>query len=113
MTLMGTNLLDEIINDQNCLEAHKILYSLDEKLFQVLSKQKDSQVDDGMDLTVLVFDENAQQVHFSGAKNPLYLVREGEMLQYKGSIYPIGGKAQCWHININRRCFCAISSYYL
>lgn len=89
MTVMGNALLNEIVNDHGITEADQILYELDKKLISTLQKQnKGNTVNDGMDLAMLVFEEN--KVHFVGAKNPLYYVRDGEMKQIKGSPYPIG-----------------------
>ena len=42
---------------------------------------------------VLVIDEDTQQIKFSGAKNPLCRVRNGEIERIKGSASAIGGYA--------------------
>ncbi|WP_291725925.1 PP2C family protein-serine/threonine phosphatase [Bernardetia sp.] len=89
MTIMGSNFLDEIIREQKNYDPSKILYQLDHKITTSL-KQINSKVNDGMDVGVLVFKRNDYKVQFAGAKNPLWVVRDSEMLQYKGSKFPIG-----------------------
>jgi serine phosphatase RsbU (regulator of sigma subunit) len=43
-----------------------------------------------MDISVLVIDAQKKTVSFAAAKHPLYLVRNGEITEIKGSKFPIG-----------------------
>ncbi len=87
MTVMGNALLDEIINENKVTNPSRILSVLDRKL---LMKLQQHNVNDGMDIAMLIFDEENHQVNFAGANNPLYYVRNGEMHQIKGAKFPIG-----------------------
>lgn len=87
MTVMGNALLDEIINENRVTNPSKILSLLDRKLLMKLQKHN---VNDGMDMSMLIFDEENQKVSFSGANNPLYYVRDGDIHQVKGSKFPVG-----------------------
>jgi len=89
MTVMGSNFLDEIVNEQKITDPAEILYNLDQKIAQAL-KQENTQVNDGMDLAMLVWNEAQEEIYFAGAKNPLYYVRANEIFQIKGSAFPIG-----------------------
>jgi serine phosphatase RsbU (regulator of sigma subunit) len=40
---------------------------------------------DGMDVGLLVIDQNRQELHFAGANRNLYLYRRGELLEFKGN----------------------------
>jgi len=92
MTMMGNDLLNQIIVDQHISQPDVILTELDERVTErmtkgsVLDKEKRN---DGMDLSVCVINETT--ISFSGAKSPLYFVRNGVLEQIKGSIFPIGG----------------------
>ncbi len=90
MTVIGNDLLNTIVFEHKITKAHAILKRLDNDIKEYL-KQEEGQSKDGMDMALLVIDENTQTVEFAGAKNPLYYIREGELHQIKGSIYPIGG----------------------
>ncbi len=93
MTVMGNALLDEIVNERGITIPHLILHELDKKILATLQKQNFNQ-NDGMDMVVLVIeekDDNTKQVHWAGAKNPLYYIRNGEIHQIKGDKFPIGG----------------------
>ena len=91
--IMGNALLDEIVNERGITIPHLILHELDKKILATLQKQNFNQ-NDGMDMVVLVIeekDDNTKQVHWAGAKNPLYYIRNGEIHQIKGDKFPIGG----------------------
>jgi serine phosphatase RsbU (regulator of sigma subunit) len=90
MTVMGNDFLNDIILTRQVIEPAEILYKLDEKVSATLNKQGNSRTNDGMDITILVIDETAQKIHFAGAKNPLYLIRNQEVIETKGSKFPIG-----------------------
>jgi serine phosphatase RsbU (regulator of sigma subunit) len=93
MTVMGQNLLDEIILNQKITEPSQILYELDRRLTSTMQKTKtenSAPINDGMDVSVLAIDEKAGKVYFSGAKHPFWYVRDGKIHQVKGSMFPIG-----------------------
>ena len=54
----------------------------------------------GLDLTVLAYSHKQRQVRFAGAKRPLWLVRDGKLLEFKGthvqSVGPTGGSSRSW-----------------
>jgi serine phosphatase RsbU (regulator of sigma subunit) len=87
MTVLGNALLDEIINENRVTNPARILSILDRKLLMKLQKHG---VNDGMDISMLIFDEEEKTVFFAGANNPLYYVSDGQMFQIKGSKFPIG-----------------------
>ncbi|WP_299458508.1 7TM diverse intracellular signaling domain-containing protein [uncultured Microscilla sp.] len=93
MTVMGQNLLDEIILNQKITEPSQILYELDHRLTSTLQKtrtENSAPINDGMDVSILAVDEKAGKVYFSGAKHPFWYVRDGAIHQVKGSKFPIG-----------------------
>ncbi len=88
MTVLANTLLDELINTNKVSQPAKILSLLDRQLLMKLQKQG---VNDGMDISMLVFDEENKKVTFSGANNDMYYVRGGELHQVTASKCPIGG----------------------
>ncbi|MFT5616960.1 MAG: serine phosphatase RsbU (regulator of sigma subunit) [Arenicella sp.] len=95
MTVLGSSLLNEIVNSYSIVQPDNILYELDKRIVaathkQVESGQAESNVNDGMDMLVVVVDNWNAKLQFSGAKNPLYRVRNGEIEMFKGSKFPIG-----------------------
>ncbi len=98
MTIIGNNILDGVVNKQRITEPDEILYELDSQLVETLQSdndaEEDAKVNDGMDISVMVIDENRNRLHFAAAKNPLLYVRDGEIHQIRGSKFPIGSNTQ-------------------
>lgn len=90
MTVIGHSLLNRIINEENQVEPGMILSKLDKKLLETLKYQEMSVSDHGMDIAVCKIDHNKKKITFAGAKRPVYLVRNNELMEYKGSNQSIG-----------------------
>ncbi len=92
MTVMGNDFLNDIIITQQIISPSAILHRLDAKVTMTLQKQgrENNRTNDGMDISVLVIDEQDQKAYFAGAKHPLYLVRNNEIHEIRGSKFPIG-----------------------
>ncbi len=91
MSLLGLTFLNEIVNKDGIIHAGDILNRLRTYIITALSNQSDSgETRDGMDLALVVIDRDKNQLEFAGAYNPLILIRDGEMLEYKADKMPIG-----------------------
>lgn len=89
MSMIGSNALDSIVNTY-VDEPDKILHELHRKVFTAL-KQEETGNKDGMDMALCVIDTDRDQLYFSGAKNHLIYIKDGEVLQIRGDKHPIGG----------------------
>ncbi len=89
MTILGNNFLDDIIKTNKVLMPDQILYELDKRIIKTFSDD-DSRRNEGMDISVVVINRLKKQLYFSGAKSPLYYVRNNEINVIKGSKFPIG-----------------------
>jgi serine phosphatase RsbU (regulator of sigma subunit) len=94
MTLMGSDFLDDIVYKGKITQPDLILNELEQRVIERLQKSGGDQVNDGMDMAIVSFDQENNFVEFAGAKNPLWLMRNGELVEYKGSKFPIGGGSQ-------------------
>jgi serine phosphatase RsbU (regulator of sigma subunit) len=93
MTIYGTMVFDEVIKNRKITDPGKILAAANDYVVNEL--QTKNSISDGMDAAILVIDQVNKQIHFGGAKNPLYRIdRSGELQQYKGSKAPIGAIQQ-------------------
>lgn len=92
MSLIGTSLLNEIINEKGVIEPDEILNLLTEKVVKSLRQNEDrDSTSDGMDIAIAVVDEENELLHFSGANNSLfYTTTSKELLELKGDRQPIG-----------------------
>ncbi len=91
MSLVGHNGLDQALNEHEITDPGKILDDLNKSASHTLNKTtEDHSVNDGMDLALCSIDFQAKKLHYAGANNPLYLIRNGELFQYKADKVPIG-----------------------
>ncbi len=91
MSMLGMAFLNEIIQQENDILSDALLNKLRENVIVSLRQTgKIGETKDGMDLAMTIVDRKNQRLQFSGANNPLVLIRNGEILQYKGDKMPIG-----------------------
>jgi serine phosphatase RsbU (regulator of sigma subunit) len=91
MSIVGYNQLNFAVNVKKARTAAKILDELNQGVVTTLNENKsDSSIKDGMDMALCVFDFPAKRVEFSGANNPLIMVRNNQIIKFKGDRFPIG-----------------------
>lgn len=91
MSMIGNTLLNKIVNENNITKPNNILHQLREEIIESLNQAKDDNLSkDGMDMTICAIDFEELKLEFSGANNPLIIVRKGEVLEYKGNKQPVG-----------------------
>jgi len=91
--VMANDLLNAIINEKHITKPDQILYELDKKVSTALQSEGAKTLPDGMDMSVCVIDQKNKKLTFSGAKNPLFWIRDGEMTVIKGSKVSIGSSS--------------------
>jgi serine phosphatase RsbU (regulator of sigma subunit) len=90
MSLIGNDLLHEIVNARAEVQPDRILEELHLGVRRAL-RQGENQSRDGMDLALCLIEAEKGQLTFAGAKNPLIYFKNGEMHLVKGDKFPIGG----------------------
>ena len=79
MSMLGISFLDELVIKSGITETNMILDALRNHVITSLrqtGKSMDESTKDGMDLSMVAIDEKSRSVQYSGAYNPLYVVRE-------------------------------------
>jgi serine phosphatase RsbU (regulator of sigma subunit)/Tfp pilus assembly protein PilF len=94
MTMIGTSLLNEIIIEKEIEDTNLILDELRTSIIQTMNKNIDihsnEKMRNGMDIALCCWDLTTNKLSFSGANNPLFLVRNQELIELKGDKQPIG-----------------------
>lgn len=91
MSMIGNTLLNKIVNENNITQPNNILFQLREEIIESLNQAKDDNLSkDGMDMTICAIDFETNILEFSGANNPLVIIRKGEVIEYKGNKQPVG-----------------------
>jgi len=91
MSLLGINLLNEIVNMRSITQADLILNELHKGIRKTL-KQNETKTNDGMDMALCVIDLKNRTLEYAGAKSPLFYVQHEQAHFIKGNIVPIGGE---------------------
>ena len=91
MSIVGYNILKQVINSNKTTSPAFILDRLNEGVSETLHHGHEaSQAKDGMDVAFCTIDFSTLELEYAGAYNPLYIVREGKLLETKGDKFPIG-----------------------
>jgi serine phosphatase RsbU (regulator of sigma subunit) len=91
MSIVGYNLLKDILNNSNAITPAAIMDKMNDGVANTLhSGSSDNQTKDGMDMTLCALNYKTLELQFAGAFNPLYIVRNNELLQFKADKFPIG-----------------------
>lgn len=79
MSMLGHSFINESVIENGESDPGKILEFLREHIINTLSSDNAAITRDGMDIAICVYDKTTQELTYSGAKNPLWIVRgEGE-----------------------------------
>ncbi len=91
MSVMGYNLLEQIVKEQRIEEPSAILNELSKSITEVL-KQTDEvgTIKDGMDIALCKINYNDYTLEYSGAHNPLYLIRNDVFTEIKADRRTVG-----------------------
>ncbi len=90
MSMLGNSFLNEIVVENKTWKADAILNKLRSKIIGALEQKGISEQKDGMDISLCVWDKQANTLEFAGANNPMWLLRKGELAEYKADKMPIG-----------------------
>ena len=93
MSILGMSFLNEIVS--KCIPgANTILNRLRENVMKALHQTGDiGEHKDGMDIALCVLCLDEKELQYAGAFNPLYLIRNGELIETRGDKMPIGVNA--------------------
>lgn len=121
VSVVGMNLLNNITKLKKIYDPGEILTEMNNDIIADL-RQDETQVNDGMDMTIVTYNTVTNQLYFAGAKNPLMYVEDGELIRIKGDKYAIGGQQrgsdrnfQTHHMDLNdgkKRSFYLFSDGY-
>ena len=90
MSIIGHNSLNKIVKENGIKKPSEILDHLNIEVVHALFQRHEKAVRDGMDISLISFDTKNRYVEYAGAYQPLYLVRDGEVIIYKADRFPIG-----------------------
>ena len=91
MSMLGSALLNEAVNNMGKLQANLILNELrDQVILSLRQTGQSGEAKDGMDISLCILNKDNMKLQYAGAYNPLYLIRKGKLKVIKGDNMPIG-----------------------
>ena len=91
MSLIGYTQLNYVVEGQKLTSPAQVLLNLDAAVVKALRQDADPTSKDGMDVAICCVNETQTQLQYAGANRPLYLIRDGQLIETKGDKFPIGG----------------------
>jgi CheY-like chemotaxis protein len=96
MSMLGVAYLNEIVNKIainkhiSSLNADEILNQLREMVISSLHQTGNLEdPKDGMDIALVIIDPEHKRIQYAGAYNPLYIVRDGKIIEYPADKMPV------------------------
>lgn len=91
MSMLGISFLEEIVNQRKITESGDILNELRKEIQRALHQRGNrEETRDGIDISLIVFNEKKNIIQYSGAYNNLYLIRDDILIEYLADRMPIG-----------------------
>lgn len=92
MSIIGNNLLEQIIANEHVEHPSEILELLDERLADTLKGNSDD-IKDGMDISLCLIDENFKEMYYACAFQPVFVTnKKGDLRQLPVSRFSIGAE---------------------
>lgn len=91
MSMLGSSMLDEIVNEKDIYDPADILDLMRAKIIQALRQTgAEGENKDGMDMALCRLEKSGEQLVYAGANNDLYHVRNGALKVFEASAQPVG-----------------------
>lgn len=91
MSILGISFLNEILSKKVFIKPNRVLNLLREKVMKALHQTGiHNESKDGMDIGLIAYNPRTLDLHYAGANNFLYYIRNKTILEVKGDRMPIG-----------------------
>jgi serine phosphatase RsbU (regulator of sigma subunit) len=91
MSMLGISNLNESIIEKKLSKPNEILDSVRKGIIDSLNAEGSLvESKDGMDCVLCVYDFQNMTLEFAAANNPLWLLRNGEIIEFKPDKFPVG-----------------------
>ncbi len=90
MSMIGSALINQIVNERGITRPAEILNDLNTGISLAL-KQNETEINDGMDISLCAIDLKDMNLQYAGANRPLWYFRNGTLNEIKADKIAIGG----------------------
>lgn len=89
VSVVCSNALNRTVKEFGIIEPGKILDKVRELVIETFEKSE-SEVNDGMDISLCAYNRKTNELKWAGANNPLWIVRKNEFMEFKPNKQSIG-----------------------
>ena len=90
VSVVCSNALNRTVKEFNITQPAKILDKVAELVVIDFSKDENENVQDGMDASLCALNTENGELEWAGANNPIWIIRNGELMETKANKQPIG-----------------------
>lgn len=94
VSIVGYNSLNRTLMEFGLRQPAEILNKLNDLVVDTFVRHSDSDVKDGMDMSLVSIKMDTMEVEFAGAQNPLYIVNNDGIEEIKANKQPIGSSLE-------------------
>ncbi len=98
MSILSFNSLKQTIRELKHTNPLFVATYMNKFIYEALhSKQRNQNVQDGLDMSYVAFEPEKMQLEFIGIYLPLYIIREGNLMEFKGNNIMLGSEPDIPH----------------
>lgn len=90
LSLIGLEFFRQIVVDRQIVRPASILNEMNTYFDKVFGSLDELSLKDGIDLAFCAYDHRTRQLEYAGAFNPLYIIRNDEIIEVKGDRIIVG-----------------------
>lgn len=91
LSIVGYNLLNESLHKAPEARPSEILNKLSTGIYKMLRQNSGSWcVKDGLEISMIAYDKEHNSIEYAGARRPMYIVRNNELIKISADRFPIG-----------------------
>ena len=104
MSMLGSSFLNEIVTRRSLDSAAQILNRLRAKVKKSLHQEgKEGEQKDGMDIALLIIDNETLELQYAGAYNPLYIIRPKAGVNVVDENLDVDSRFELIHLKADRQ----------
>ncbi len=90
VSVVCSNALNRTVKEFNIIQPALILDKVAELIVKDFSKDENENVQDGMDISLCALNIETGEMQWSGANNPIWILRDNKLIEIKGDKQPVG-----------------------
>lgn len=108
MSIIGSNLLTQTSTHPKVNSPADALNFINAEIKKILNNkasEREPSLRDGMDVALIAIEKQTKRLHFAGANNPVFIVRNNELTELKADKFPITASTEQQNTSFTNKSF--------